>query len=111
MPKFINAVRDWNTEAFARSLKREIAYLGKGVLPLDKGVTYGGAVDDSELTVTLLRSDDDGPVIVAHVGVFFTEVIGGCSCGDEPTPTPAYCELRIRIDKATAEAELALVSE
>ncbi|MBI5041833.1 MAG: glucosamine--fructose-6-phosphate aminotransferase [Gammaproteobacteria bacterium] len=111
MAKLIGAVRDWNTDAFAQSLKREIAYLGKGVLPLDKGVSYGGLVDDSELTVTLLRSADDGPAIVALVGVFFTEIIGGCSCGDEPTPTPAYCELHIRIDKATAEADIVIVPD
>jgi len=111
MPKFIDTVRAWQTDAFAQCLKRELMGLGKGGLPLARGVTYGGAVDDSDLTVTVLRSRDDGPAIVARVGVFFTEVIGGCSCGDDPTSTPAYCELRIRIDKATAEAQLVLVSD
>jgi hypothetical protein len=111
MAKFLNAVRDWNTDAFAQSLKREVANLGKGVLPLDKGVAYGGTVDDSDLTVSVLHSRDDGTALEARVGVFFTEVIGGCSCGDDPTPLPAYCELRIRIDKATAEAAIALMPD
>ena len=108
-PKFINALRDWNTDGFAPSLKREIISLGKGGLPLDKGVVFGGHVDDSELSVTLLRSVDEGGAIVARVGVFFAEIIGGCNCNDDPTATPVYCELRVHIDKTTAEADIALL--
>ena len=111
MPKFIDTVRAWQTEAFAQCLKRELMDLGKGGLPLAKGVAYGGTVDDSDLAVTVLRSRDEGPAIVAQVGVFFTEIIGGCSCGDEPAPSPAYCELRIRIDKATAAADITVMSD
>jgi hypothetical protein len=36
--------------------------------------------------------------------VFFTEVVGGCSCGDEPFEQPVYCELGVTIDRQSGEA-------
>jgi hypothetical protein len=41
-----------------------------------------------------------------HVGVFFREIVGGCSCGDEPFAADGYCEIELRIDKETAEARI-----
>jgi len=111
MPKFIDAVRDWPTDAFAPSLKRELMALGKGVLPLASAVTSGGVVDDSNLAVSILRSTDAGSTIVVRVGVFFAEVIAGCNCSDDPMSIPAYCELHIDIDKLSAAANLSLISE
>jgi len=111
MPKFIDAVRDWPTDTFALSLKRELMALGSGVLPLGKGVAYGGVVDDSNLAVSILRSTDAGSAIVVRVGVFFTEVIAGCNCDEDPLSIPAYCELHINIDKLSAEADMTLVPD
>jgi hypothetical protein len=111
MPKFIDAVRDWPTDAFALSLKRELMALGSGVLPLEKGVAYGGLVDDSNLAVSILRSTDAGSAIVVRVGVFFTEVIAGCNCDEDPQSIPAYCELRVDIDKLSAEADMTLAAD
>ena len=48
--------------------------------------------------------------IQAKVGVFFNEIIGGCSCGDDPLSENAYCELQVSIDKVTAEAEFSVNS-
>ena len=111
MPKFIDAVRDWPTDAFALSLKRELMALGNGVLPLEKGVAYGGVVDDNNIAVSILRSTDAGSAIVVRVGVFFTEVIAGCNCDEDPLSIPAYCELHINIDKLSAEADMTLVPD
>ncbi len=85
--------------------------LGPGALPLQKGAAYGGVVDDSNLAVSILRSSDAGSAIVVRVGVFFTEVIAGCNCDEEPQSIPAYCELRVDIDKLSAEAEMTLVPD
>ena len=80
--------------------------MGPGALPLNKGTSGGGMVDDSHISAMPLSSADDERSITADVGVFFTEVLAACSCGEEPTETNAYCQLRIRIDKATGEAEI-----
>lgn len=109
MAKLINALRDWNSDAFTQTLKTEIVNLKSGTLPLNKGVMQGGHVDDSNIAPTLLRVSEDEKCIRADVGIFFTEIVGSCGCGAEPMPQNAYCELRISIDKTTAEAAFFLI--
>jgi hypothetical protein len=48
------------------------------------------------------------------VGVFFSGIITGCSCADDPTPVETqneYCELLFAIDKATAETTITLLAD
>lgn len=111
MPKFINSLRDWGSDSFPQTLKSEIENLKTGALPLDKGVFQGGYIDDSNLAITVLHVTDDEKTIQAKVGIFFTEIVAGCSCGDEPMEQNAYCEMQISIDKATAEAEFAVTPD
>ncbi len=101
----------WQTEAFGPTLKREIETMGAEVLPLDQGTSQGGFVDDSKITATFLSVIDRGHSIVAEVGVFFTEIVAGCSCGDEPDSINAYCRMQIHIDKTTAEANIRVVPD
>lgn len=111
MPKFLKSLRDWQSDSFAQSLKSEIESLETGSLPLDKGVSQGGYVDDSNIAVTVLSITDAGHAVWATVGVFFTEIIAGCSCGDDPMPQNAYCKLQVRIDKSTAETEFTVITD
>ncbi len=80
-------------EPFADTLKAEIEALPAGSLPLDKATLTGWHIDDSHITATVLRAEDDATRIAADVGIFFTEIIAGCSCGDEPQSQGNYCEL------------------
>lgn len=111
MTKFVAALGAWRSDGFGDALNREIRDLGTGVLPLASGVLQGGIVDGSSIRVTILRLADDDRAVHVEVGVFFTEVVGGCSCGDEPYESPAWCRLRISIDKATAEAEIVALTD
>lgn len=95
-------MRTWGDDSFARTLKRELESLPPGTLPLQAGVARGGLPDDTALTATVLRTRDAGHSVQADVGIFFTEIVAGCSCGDEPVELNAYCELRVGIDKQTA---------
>ena len=110
MLRLPNALRDWQSEVFAQTLKAEISSLPSGSLPLDKGVAQGGYVDDSNLSVTVLNVADDTAVIRAKVGIFFTEIVVNCGCGGDPMPTNAYCEMQVMIDKKTADAEFTVHS-
>lgn len=111
MPRLVNALRDWDSDFFARTLKSEIENLPAGTMPLDQGTSQGGFVDDENIAVTVLRAKDGEDSVQADVGVFFTEVVAGCSCGDEPMAQHAYCEIRVRIDKATAETEFSVIPD
>lgn len=111
MPELVNSLRDWNTDVFPRTLKYELEHLPAGTLPLDKEAAHGGFVDDSNITATILSSTDIATAIQAKVGIFFTEIIINCGCGDDPMPTNAYCEMRISINKNTAETEFKIIQD
>jgi hypothetical protein len=109
MPRFPKSLAAWQSNDFARALKDEIEAMEAGALPLDEGTAHGGFVDDADITAVPFTSTDDEDSVIADVGIFFSEIIAGCSCGDEPETVDVYCRLRIRIDKASAEAEVSVV--
>ena len=111
MIKLVQSLRDYGTEVFAQTLKQEIHNLGPGVLPLQQGVSQGGFVDDSDLTVTVSQILEDENLIHATLGIFFTEIVINCGCGADPMPQNAYCELQVAIDKKTAEAQFAVIQD
>jgi len=59
----------------------------------------------------VLACEDEGARIGVRIGCFFSEIVGGCSCGDDPVPAQAYCDLKIMIDKATGETEIAPMAD
>jgi hypothetical protein len=106
----LSRVRDsWAGPDFATILGDELQALGGEGLPLHLGLNEGGMVDASRLQVTVIRSEADPAVIRATVGLFFTEVVGGCSCGDEPEAKPVYCEMRVHIDRGSAETRFEML--
>ena len=111
MAQFPHALRAWPEGRLAEALKAEIENAPSGILPLQQAVTQGGYVDDSAITATVIHSADAGDAIEAKVGVFFTEVIASCGCGEEPMPTPAYCVLGFRIDKGTGVADVRVLDD
>ena len=110
-PRFASALQDWGTPRFDRTLKNEIEDLEAACLPLSRGTGLGGWIDGSDLAVTIISSCENGQVVQARVGVFFTEIVGGCSCGDEPFSQPVYCLLQVTIEKRTARAAFELIDE
>ncbi len=105
MVRLQNSIQNRNSDAFQKVLKTELENLESGLLPLEKGTSQGGHVDDSDITATVLNVTEDSSDVQAKVGIFFTEIVINCGCGDDPMPINAYCEMIVRIDKATAEAE------
>jgi hypothetical protein len=105
-----NSLRTWNTAAFAGTLKADILALGAGVLPLHEAAA-GGCIDEGDIEITVLGSSDSATEIHANVGIFFSEVIAGCSCGDEPSVSNAYCELRVSIDKGSGQARFEVIHD
>jgi len=111
MPRLLNSLRAWNLDTFAQTLKDELEHLQAGTLPLDKGVAQGGFVDDNDISATILNFSDNEAAIQANVGIFFTEIVINCGCGDDPFETNAYCEMHISIDKTTGQAEFEVLQD
>jgi len=94
---------------FERELKAALEHLPPGTLPLAQATTQGGQVDDGDISVTVVAVRDDGDVIRARVMVFFSEIVGGCSCGDDPLSSTAQGELEVWIDRRTAAAQFTVI--
>lgn len=98
----------WGTPDFPAALKRELE-ANAALLPLQKALAGSSAVAGDKIEVMVIASDADAECIRAKVGVFFSGIVSGCSCADDPTPVEAqneYCELLVDIDRRTAAAEV-----
>ena len=109
MAKLPKALESWPSKEFGQTLKHEIMALEQGALPLAKATSQGGVIAEGSISVTVLSVTDEPQKIKAVLGVFFTEIVGGCSCGDDPLEDNGHCEMSVAIDKSTAEAEFTLL--
>lgn len=106
-----NALRAWGSDAFAQALKAELEALKAGALPLDAAATPGCHIDDAPVSVSVTRTAADAQGIQVRLGVFFTETVASCGCGDDPFQQSAYCELDVVIDRATGAASFSIVRD
>lgn len=79
-------------------LQQALMELPPGSLPLHHGCLQGGWVDDSDLSLSMLGNSFEGDRAVVRVGVFFSEVVGGCNCHDDPVNNNAYAVVEVRLD-------------
>jgi len=109
MSKLPRSIAAWPSDSFSATIKSELEQLDTGTLPLDKATQRGGYVDDSSITCTVLNFKDAKDNITVKVGIFFTEILICCGCGDDPVPENAYCELMIMLNKENAEAIFVII--
>jgi hypothetical protein len=69
-------------------------------LPLAACCAHGGWIDGDDLAFRVQRVVEDRLGLAAELELFFSEVVGGCSCHDEPVRHPGYARLRLRIARA-----------
>lgn len=114
MIRLTEAVRAWGTPQFADTLKQELEHLEPGQLPLQQGLTAGSHALDDPFTVMVIGASGRAGRIHAKAGIFYSGIIAGCSCADDPTPIDTlaeYCEVEVVIELATGEATVALAAE
>lgn len=108
------ALAAWGTANFKAVLKRELEGLDPGALPLQQAVTVTSYALDEPITAVVLETAAQPDRLRAKVGVFFSGLVPGCSCADDPTPVEPqneYCELRVEIDRDTAAAVFTVLAD
>ena len=111
LSKSLNA---WNTPAFEEILKREIQSLHGKLLPLQQGLSHSSYACEENFSVVILNVSGGESSICVKSGIFYTGLIPGCSCADDPTPnneTAEYCEVEFEIDTTTAQTRVRLLTE
>lgn len=101
-----------NSDAFKAVIKQELCSIDAELLPLQKGLRYSSMANPDSLSISVLTIEDDTQQILVKAGLFYTGIIAGCNCADDPTPVDEnneYCEVFFRIDKHTAETTVTLI--
>ena len=109
LTKSLNA---WGTSSFIDILKKEVEQVHADALPLQQGLALSSYVTDSPHKAVIISVSDEEDFIRAKAGIFYSGIIAGCSCADDPTlvnEQPEYCEVVLAINKKTAEAEIVLL--
>ncbi|MEJ2106637.1 MAG: hypothetical protein P8X48_04805 [Acidiferrobacteraceae bacterium] len=112
MARFGVALAAWGTDRFTDALRDEIEKLGPEQLPLQQGLRATSQVSNKPIQATVLDIVEEPGLVRARAGIFYSGIIAGCSCADDPTPvpeTPEYCEVLLKIDKRTGDTLIALV--
>ncbi|MCW8900010.1 MAG: hypothetical protein OQK95_05045 [Gammaproteobacteria bacterium] len=112
MIKLEKTLLAYNTAVFKDIAKEEITALDSSLLPLQQGLSLSSYVGKSPFSITLLNISDDAASIKLKAGIFYTGIIAGCSCSDDPSPVDEqneYCDLLFTIDKSTAETTVELL--
>ena len=111
LTKTLNA---WGTADFEVVLKEEIALLDTKQLPLQQGLSTGSYAIDGKFKAMIIGVTEVAGFIRVKAGIFYSGIIAGCSCADDPTPVneeSEYCVVQLDINKQTAETTVALLLE
>ena len=114
MLRLHKSLKAWGTPEFKHVLQQEIAQLDHALLPLQQALSISSAVTDQPIQAVILASKEEADLIRVKAGIFYTGIISGCSCADDPTPIAEqneHCVLQFCIDKTSAEATVTLIAE
>lgn len=114
MIRLINSLKAWGTSDFEGILKAEVEQIDADLLPLQQGLATTSHVAASPHKAMIINVADEKDTIRVKAGIFYSGMIIGCSCADDPTPIgeqAEYCEVQFLINKKTAEARVLLLGE
>ena len=114
MIRLERTVAAWQTTDFEEVFRREVGQLGMEYLPLQQALTQGSYASDRQLKVLVISTSARQDTILVKAGIFFTGIVPGCACSDDPAPDneyTEYCEVLFTIDQQTAVATIRLLPE
>ncbi len=106
------SLQAWNSDDFNNVIKKELCSINSDLLPLQQGLRQSSYAIGKNLSVSVLNADSDDNYILVKAGLFYTGIISGCNCADDPTPIDEineYCEVLLRINIKTAETTVTLI--
>ena len=112
MIKLLLSVQAWGNENFPSVFKEEVCKLDPNLLPLQQGLRYSSMANAESLSVIILNMAEDTDELKIKTGLFYTGIIAGCNCADDPTPVDEineYCEALFCIDRIAATATVSLI--
>jgi len=110
--KLDRVVEAWGTPVFRDVLTAALEQLGVEQLPLQQGLSQSSYACDDNIKVVIISVAEKSGYIRATAEIFYTGIIPGCSCADDPTPVDEYaehCTVQIEINRQTAATVVSLL--
>ena len=110
--KLVRTLKSLGSEYLVEAFKEEVESLGYSILPLQSALCHSSHVVEDKLKVIVLDTDETANTLNLRAGVFFSGVIAGSCCADDPTPMEKqheYAEFEFVIDKQTAVTDITLL--
>lgn len=114
MIRLTRSLQAWGTPEFPGVLKQEVMSVNPEQLPLQDGLSAGSHALGGGFEVMIIAVSEGENAIRVRAGIFYSGIIAGCSCADDPTPVEPhgeYCEVQLEIDRHTAETTVSLLAE
>jgi len=108
------SINAWGYTDFESIFKAEVSQLDHASLPLQQGLSQSSYVSEDPFSLVVLNSYEDDLSIKVKTGIFYSGIIAGCSCADDPTPPDTqneYCEVLFCLNKSTGESKAELIED
>ena len=106
------SLQAWGTQYFDLVFKSEVSTLDKQLLPLQKALTYSSYVSADTISPVVLSSSTNTTHLLVKTTIFYSGIIAGCSCADDPSPQDLQqesCELMFLINLKNAQTQVELI--
>ncbi|MCW8958822.1 MAG: hypothetical protein OQL05_01960 [Gammaproteobacteria bacterium] len=103
----------WGAPEFNATFKKEVEALPPEQLPLQQGLSLSSSISDEPFRVMVISTGESEGRLQVKAGVFYSGIIAGCSCSDDPTPQDVqaeYCDLAFSIDPQSGETAVTLLA-
>lgn len=113
MIQLMKSVQAWSSSEFESVLKNEVKALGLAHLPLQQGLSSSSVALDRHLALVVLRVQESHDLLNIKMGAFYTGIIAGCGCADDPSPNDEvneYCEFELELNLANGQAVIELAT-
>ncbi len=90
----------WESPGFQDVLRQLLEQQALDLFGIERATSHGGRLVPEDISVGMLRMEDDGQARRLKVAVFFTERVGGCNCADDPFTVNGYCERWVTLERA-----------
>ena len=92
------ALRDTGAASLGSVAVGSLSALSPERLPLNACCSRGGIPDSEDWSLSCLSTVRAGSTVTARLGLFFTEIVGGCNCHDDPSRFNDYQVVTAEID-------------
>lgn len=94
------------------ALKADIEKLSHDQLPLQQALAHSSMVTATPFQAVILNTTVSDNEILLKAGIFYTGIIAGCNCADDPSPADEvneYCEVEFTINRDSGKAIVSLL--